>query len=424
MKPVVKCNEWAKLSFGPNGKLKSVDDIASILLAWRQRTGGDPSGYFDVRPNCITPRFWSGTLETARLRLEVAPMGADLLDVSQRAKLDANLTEMLVFATSSQSVSSGVALLSGNGNRYEALVSAFCQEFRLARRRLVLRRYVTKTDSLNAPRGRISFPRQCYESIRRPGMVASEWVALTEDIAENRIFKSVLSLYRPRCSSAIRAKIDASLAELDGVQLPSDLASEWPRIRTDRLPADYITLLELSKMLLDGEGSGVLSGDTLAMGEIIFTSRLFERYVTKQVTRIAADIGLTANSQSKGTFLCKDDNDGNLFELIPDLRLVDAAGKTSIILDAKWKELDYKNRNRGINRDDIYQLIVYGGAYRCSDLVLLYPDVSLKTGAYGHHEKLSVNFGSADYKIRIVRLPMLGNDLKLAGEFLRQVLVG
>lgn len=422
MKPLVHCNEWTKLSFGANGKLHKAEDIASILRAWRQRTGGDPSGYFDVRSNSITPKFWSGTLETPTLRLEVAPMGADALDGSQRAKLDANLAEMLAFATSSQSVSSGTAHLSKNGNRYEALVSVFCQEIRLARRQLILRRYVTKTASLSAPRGRIAFPRQCSESIRRPGKVASEWVALTEDIAENRIFKAVLSLYRPRCSAGLRAKIDESLAELDAVQLPSDLRNEWSHVRMDRLPTYYTALLELSKILLDDQGSGVLSGETLALGEIIFTARLFERYITKELIRLAPSKNFTANSQSRGTFLCSGDDERKLFELIPDLRLTDTTGKTRMIIDAKWKELDHSKRNRGISREDIYQVIAYGGAYRCSELRLIYPDMSSKTGAEGHYETLSADFNGVQYNIGIVRIPMLAVNLNDTTKFLSQVL--
>ncbi|MYN05375.1 hypothetical protein GTP41_25070 [Pseudoduganella sp. DS3] len=422
MKPLVQCKEWSKLSVGKDAKLRSTEDIVSILRSWQVKTGGDPSGYFDVSANSITPKFWSGTLETSRLRLEVAPMGSDILAPGQRTKLDANLTAMLAFATSSQSVSSGAAFLSANGNRYEALVAVFCHELQLARRRLVLRRYITKRESLNAPRGRIAFPDQCYETIRRPGKVMSEWVALTEDIAENRIFKFVLTLYRPRCSSPLRAKIDGCLAELENVQLSNDVSGEWTGVRTDRLPEFYGALLDLSKTLLNEEGSGVLAGETLALGEILFTSRLFERYVMKEVSRISSSQGLSARPQSRGTFLCRDENARDIFELIPDMRLVDSHGKTKMILDAKWKELDHANRNRGIKREDIYQLLVYGGKYECRDLLLVYPDISLKTGAIGHYEKFSVDFGGGAYNIGVVRVPMLAQSLTLTSDFLRHVL--
>lgn len=423
MKPLIQCKEWSKLSVGSGGKLQGDEDITSILRAWKQKTGRDPAGYFDVTGSAIIPKFWSGTLETSRLRLEVAPMGSDLLGVKQRANLDANLTAMLAYATSSQSVSSGLSHVSEHGNRYEALVSVFCHELQLARRRLVLRRYVTKRESINAPKGRIVFPAQCYESIRRPGMVASEWVSLTEDIAENRIFKAVLTLYRPRCASGLRAKIDECAAELDGVQIPSDVTVEWPRVRTDRLPNDYVELLRLSQMLLNDEGVGVLAGDTLAVGEIIFTSRLFESYVTKEVKHAASVAGLIASSQSRGMFLCSNENDAGIFELIPDMRIVNSAGKTRAVLDAKWKELDQGNRSRGVKREDIYQLLVYGAKYKCEELYLVYPDVSLETGAAGHLEKFSADLGGTLYKIGIVSIPMLGSRLETASSFLRQVLL-
>lgn len=423
MKPLIRCKEWTKLSYGPTGRLRGLDDIACILQAWKRETRSDPGPYFDVTPSSITPKFWSGTLETSKFRLEVAPMGADALSEEQFTRLDSNLTAMLAYASSSNSVSSGATLLSYHGNRHEALISAFCQELQLARRKLVLRRYVTKQESLNAPRGRIAFPRQCYESIRRPGMIASEWVALTEDIAENRIFKAVLNLYRPRCSAAIRAKIDACAAELDSVALSNDIANEWTRVRRDRLPDYYLALLKLSEALIDERGSGTLSGDTLAVGEIIFTSRLFEKFISKEVAAVVSAKGLVTNAQSRGTFLCQDNANTGIFELIPDMRVVDSLGCTKMILDAKWKELDHSSKNRGVKREDIYQLLTYGSKYGCKKLYLIYPDVSVKSGAAGHCEKFSAKLGSNVYEIAIVRVPMLGTSLGAASKLLDQVLM-
>lgn len=228
------------------------------------------------------PKFWTGTLESDTLVLEVVPIGANQLRPEERSRLDNSLSAMLATALSAQSITAGLASLSADGNRYEALLEVFCDELQLARRRQVIRRYVSTTDSLPSPRGRISFPSQCYESIRRPGRFASEWVSLTEDVPENRIFKEVLLRYRPRCSARMRGRVDLCLSEFDSVDASRDHRLEWARIRTDRLPPIYHSLLRQSKALLDEEGVGVFVGEKLATAEIVFTSRLFEQFVAKE----------------------------------------------------------------------------------------------------------------------------------------------
>jgi hypothetical protein len=287
MKRLLQCEEWSRLRIGRGLELETFDDLTSILSAWKRNTGGDPSAYFDIRSDALIPKFWSGTLDTPRFLLEVSPIGSMALGGAMRARLDASISAMLASATSSQSLSGGVASLSGDGGRYDALLGVFCDELQMARRRQVLRRYVSARDSLPSPKGRIAFPSQCYESIRRPGRFSSEWVALTEDVPENRIFKEVLLRYRPRCSSNIRGKIDLCLSELDMVNSAGDCRLEWSRIRTDRLPSNYLSLLKQSRSLLDGDGAGVFSGETLATSEIVFTSRLFEHYVAKELAWIS-----------------------------------------------------------------------------------------------------------------------------------------
>lgn len=209
MKRLLQCEEWSRLRVGRGLELETFDDLTTILSAWKRNTGVDPSGYFDIRSDALMPKFWSGTLDTPKFTLEVS-IGSTALGDTMRARLDSSISAMLATATSSQSMSAGIASLSGDGGRYDALLGVFCDELRLARRRQVLRRYVSVRESVPSPKGRIAFPSQCYESIRRPGRFSSEWVALTEDIPENKIFKEVLVRYRPRCSANIRGKIDFS----------------------------------------------------------------------------------------------------------------------------------------------------------------------------------------------------------------------
>ncbi|MGC3091672.1 5-methylcytosine-specific restriction enzyme subunit McrC [Pseudomonas aeruginosa] len=424
MKRLLRCEEWSKLRMGDGLDLGSLEELKSILFAWKQSTGEEPDGYFDISPEALVPKFWTGTLETATLVLEVVPIGANLLDVEKRSRLDNSLSTMLASAMSSQSTTARQTLLSTDGARHEALLEIFCENLQLARRRQVIRRYASISGSLPSPRGRISFPEQCYESIRRPGRFASTWLELSEDVPENRIFKEVLLRYRPRCSARIRGRVDLCLSELNSVDATRDHRLEWAKVRSDRLPPIYHSLLQQSRALLNDEGVGVFAGDRLATAEIIFTSRLFEYFVAKEISWISSASNLISRTQDRGTFACTHDDGKGVFELIPDIRLIGRDGKTALIIDTKWKSLDMQKRNLGISRDDVYQILTYGSRFSCNNLVLLYPDVTEKTGDIGYYQKFESILSGQNYSIHIVAIPMLAPSLTVVSNFLDKLLVG
>jgi len=422
MKRLLQCEEWSKLRIGSGFELRSLEELNSVLSAWKQSTGEEPDGYFDILPGALVPKFWTGTLESSTLVLEVAPIGAKSLGRDKRSRLDNSLSTMLATAMSTQSMTAGLTSLSTDGNRHEALLEVFCDELQLARRRQVIRRYVSTSDSLPSPRGRISFPDQCYESIRRPGRFASAWVELTEDVPENRIFKEVLLRYRPRCSARMRGRVDLCLSELDSVDATRDHRLEWAKIRSDRLPSIYHSLLRQSKALLNEEGVGLFAGDKLATAEIVFTSRLFEQFVGKELSWISPAFGLVSKTQDRGTFACSHDDSKGVFELIPDIRLIDHHGKTFLIVDTKWKFLDMRKRNLGVSRNDIYQILTYGSRFNCTDIVLLYPDVTNETGETGHHQIFDSILSGQKYSIHVVTIPMLAPSLTAARDVLKKML--
>lgn len=422
MKRLLQCEEWSKLRVGPGLELKSLEELASIISAWKYNTGEEPDAYFNILPGALIPKFWTGTLQTEFLVLEVAPIGTNMLLPDARSCLDSNLSAMLATARSAQSVTAGITSLSTDGGRHDILLEMFCNELQLARRRQVIRRYASASDSLPSPKGRISFPSQCYESIRRPGYFASTWVALTEDVPENKIFKKVLLKYRSRCSPKIQSRIDLCLSELDAVNAAGDHRLEWAKIRADRLPSIYHSLLRQSKALLDDEGVGIFSGQKLATAEIIFTSRLFEQFIAKELSWISPTAGLISRSQSHGTFVCSRNDGSGIFELIPDARLIDNRGRTALIIDTKWKSLDMSKRNLGVSREDIYQVLTYGSRFNCSDVMLLYPDITAETGKSGYYQRFESTLNDQQHYVHVVKIPLLTSTFSTTRDFLRNLL--
>src|SRR5690606_782501 len=110
---------------------------------------------------------------------------------------------------------------------------------------------------------------------------------------------------------------------------------------------------------------------------------------------------------------CSHGDGKGIFELIPDIRLIDKYGKTALIVDTKWKSLDMRKRQLGISREDIYQVLTYGARFNCPDIVLLYPDVTKETGETGYYQKFESTLGGQRYSIHIVKVPLLASTLSI-----------
>lgn len=66
-------------------------------------------------------------------------------------------------------------------------------------------------------------------------------------------------------------------------------------------------------------------------------------------------------------------SDGPAFRMRPDIAVRAEGGAVVRVYDAKWKWLDAAAPNRGVSREDIYQMASYAGGYSCGRLALLYP---------------------------------------------------
>lgn len=423
MKRRVCCEEWDTLKVGGNGADLTYEELSSLLTAWKVNTGLAPSGYFDLQPGSLTPKFWCGTIASKLIQFEVCPIGSNDLNETQRKKLDQNLSILLSKAASGHHSFSGQAELEEAGSRFEALLLTFCEKLKVARRRQVLRKYQPQRDSISYPKGRLVFPHQSYESVRRPGRFYCEWVALTEDIPENRILKAILLRFRPVCHISIKSKLDELLVEFDNVVASNDLFSEWGKIRFDKMSPEYTSLLHLGKNLLEGNAPGLFSGGLTSNSEVIFTSRIFEAFVATELSTLAKELNCSIHIQERGKFLCTSAAGHQEFELIPDIRICGSSNESGMIIDSKWKHLDQSKRAEGVVRDDLYQVLIYASKHQYTKAALIYPCISPgESSVKGSLREFKAILGGQTYTVMIARLPMMDDKLKSVRSFLKELL--
>ena len=69
----------------------------------------------------------------------------------------------------------------------------------------------------------------------------------------------------------------------------------------------------------------------------------------------------------------REDIDKKVFQMKPDISILNESSEVILIADAKWKLLDSNDSKLGISQADLYQINTYATQYSVKSLVLLYP---------------------------------------------------
>lgn len=104
-------------------------------------------------------------------------------------------------------------------------------------------------------------------------------------------------------------------------------------------------------------------------------NRLFETYVGHIEARdVRPGFEVSTQEASRSLATC---GGAAAFTLKPDISvwrsIPGGAGEVVRILDAKWKRVDPRSANWGVNEADVYQLLAYAVRFQCARLELAYP---------------------------------------------------
>ena len=408
---IVRCEEWGRINIGDAGEYLNSAEVEEIIEAWRNQSGREAEGYFDVTRKYLAPKNWVGVVTGRTIQFEVQPMGSRGLTDNERLLLDRNFSAMLRAAVGDVSIHLDSSELSPQGNAFEGLIAALCSVLKRARRSQLIRRYTSNEEVSRFLRGKVAFPKQIFESVRSPGYFACRWVELNEDVPENRFLKSVLRLFQGRCSGSLRRQIDELLAQLGGVRESSYPMTDYRRVRFDRLSYEYRQAIFLAKCLLDGRVPGIFSGAVQGRSRVVFTPTLFELFVHAILKDAAERIGYSVRRQPRGHFM------GNwsggpysgrsVFEVIPDFEMKRNEDKTfCIVIDTKWKRLRPERANLGISIDDLYQVMSYAYRFNSSRIAILYPWIGSGWPSDELTTDLILSGNKNINRITISRLPM------------------
>ena len=418
-------DEYEDLPIGPGAAAISGSEWARFQTRWQTMTAKKLSACFEFTGSTIRPKNWVGVVATDTIVLEVSPRGAKRLDSTGRERLSSNIDQMLRIAISGPSIRLADAFLHGAGSRLDSAVESMCDRVLLARRRRVLRKYTARIEQTSAFRGRLLFPAEALNRIRRPGAFTCHWVEPNEDTADNLFLKWAMFALRASVGAAVRRRLDECLAEFDRVTNVDGMHA-YKRIRFDRLPPEYVDAIRIAKSLVDGEIPDLFAGALSSRSELVFMPGIFERFVRRIAADAAARTGWMVTEKSGlplATWESGPFAGAHCFRLIPDVEVRAPGVKASmLLLDAKWKPLRPTSHVLGVDEKDVYQMMTYLHRYNCSRGVLVYP--SLTAASEDAPAVTLETRGRQPAWITIVRMPLLWEGVSDAVDTLADVLDG
>jgi 5-methylcytosine-specific restriction enzyme subunit McrC len=216
--------------------------------------------------------------------------------------------------------------------------------------------------------GKLDVAAQLRESPARKDRLHFRHDDFTADVPCNQVPRGAaeMVLRSPLLGTALRPVLERALEGFASVH-PTVLAGG--QLALPQHPAEYRPLLDLCRLLVEGLSSGAASGDVDCPAFLLDMERVFEHYLTRQLTEHFRGHAPHLVVMAQEPFRANEPGD-RLPDLvmIPDV-LVSRDGAPLLVVDAKWKRL----RGTPLVRDDVYQMLAYCTALGVGRAVLVYP---------------------------------------------------
>lgn len=266
---------------------------------------------------------------------------------------------------------------------FEVLTYLFASNLREEWQRGAFRAYERIEDFSSVLKGKWRFT----EQFRRPEQKHRFAVAYDEFTADhffNRILRFVVErlwqLTRNSTNRQLLGELRQWMNEI--TVLPRLSAQEVTAVSITRLNQRFEPLLNLARLFLDQGSLHCSIGDLQTFAFVFDMNKLFEAFVIhfirrhrqQVLPRSLQDCELLPQARGAIHHLAKY-RERPIFRLQPDLAFrLDST--FPLLLDAKYKHLNDRDRKLGVTESDFYQMTAYGHRYDCPSVVLLYPQTA------------------------------------------------
>jgi 5-methylcytosine-specific restriction enzyme subunit McrC len=231
--------------------------------------------------------------------------------------------------------------------------------------------YIVQEEAQPYLQGKIIIGEDLKSKLTQPEQFYIQFQALVSDTPANRLIKSTLIKLEklPTFATKIRELLFAFDHIAISAKIESDIALMEKDIKSYK-SIYYEKVYWWIRLFWEEHAWTPFHGNNIGLALLFPMQRVFEMYITNEIKKKYQHLYKVV-VQEKKLFLIESPQP--LFGLQPDIVLKDSQNQAVAIVDMKWKLLNEKKRNWGVEAGDIYQIYVYGQKYNCKQTILIFP---------------------------------------------------
>lgn len=326
--------------------------------------------YFHLRHNAIRFKQFVGVIQVAGLAIEILPK-IDTDDKSEAVWQNA-LIEMLRVTRKLKVQKVGEA----NVNRQQIHLldiyfEWFLNEVRLLIHQGLIKQYYKETKNVKALKGKLEFAGHVSKNIIHKERFYTTHQVYNNDHLIHQVLNQAISIIE-QLSSGNYLYHECKKVQLNFPEVKTIRANEktFAKIPENRKMAPYKTALAIARLIILNYAPNVTSGSEQMLALLFDMNSLWEEYILVKLKHLQSKT-LRVYGQNSQTFW-------NGISIRPDIVIVNTESKETIVIDTKWKKIDYSKPST----NDLRQMYVYNDYWNAKKAMLLYPSNNTNWGNF------------------------------------------
>ncbi len=292
----------------------------------------------------------------------------------------------------------------------ELIINLIANQFLETVSKQPLTMYQQVEEAMQTPRGSINFKRYINNSLSNGNFqdIECDYEPFLFDNKVNRIIKYCARLLMNQ------TKISDNLIMLqevififDEVEDITCTVYDIEKISINTFFEEYILIMDSCKLILNQQ---LYSNNTYDLSQwcLLFPMEyIFEDFFAGFLEdKFSVDWDVKYQKSEK--YLALNSEGKDVFNIQHDIFLTEKSSKRKIIIDTKYKirEKDFKKGiKRGVAQNDLYQMVSYAFKRGCTDVILVYPNISEDINGFDKFEIESCFEGKEKINIYAIEIP-------------------
>lgn len=361
---------------------KDKEDIKSFAIDNQYDADGKHRPVIKVINNKIIAQNYAGVIQTRQgTVIEILPKIHPKTNVDNTTQDSGNKAKKIFFRMLRQWINrnsfshqseSSIATIS-NYNMLDIFITLFIKSLFILVKKGLAKDYISCEENLPYMKGRLQLTQHIRHNLAHQERFFVSYDIFNVNRPVNRLIRSAVQKLTTITSNVKNYQELRLLdAYFDEVPHSTSYNTDWERQKIDRSNQHYSEVMKWVKLVLFNQGLATYKGNHFNLCLLFPMERLFENYVEKYFLKNLPNHSVSR--QDNHHHLATDGNKNKEFGLRPDIVIREKGQQTAIsVLDAKWKVPKGDTDKIKINQADAYQMYVYGEAYDCNTLVLVYP---------------------------------------------------